>query len=406
MADDCKKRNHGLKIMDRNEKSLLEKEFHGFCRKVKEYKYVCLFGVGKKAEHWGYEFVQEWGTGNITCFSDNNPKMWGKEIIDGLRCVPPTELIQYGKDLFCVIATNEANFKQISEQLEKLGMDHVFLNHAWFRLDEVIGRCLEIKLPKAWGGKNQLGKYQKEIGSDTRIAVYTCILGHYDDLRQPAICDSRCDYYFLGFEEQKNIGIYQWIDISGKLPEGLELKDLTRINRYCKMHPHIFFPQYNYSIYVDGSIQIQTEVARLIQKIGRIGIASYGMPTADDVYEHAASLFYYCNAMGEEHGKEKMRKQLQRYIEEGFPRYFGLTENGVMVREHNNKDCIRVMETWWKEVLNNSRRDQLSFMYAVWKNGFTLQDIGYIDDTFRNGPEFKFCAGHNKEYEGTLKFNR
>ena len=76
-----------------------------------------------------------------------------------------------------------------------------------------------------------------------------------------------------------------------------------------------------------------------------------------------------------------------------------------MVREHHNKDCIRVMETWWDEVLNNSRRDQLSFMYAVWKNGFTAQDLGGIDDTFRNGPEFSVGVRHNK-VNMIKKFNR
>ena len=79
---------------------------------------------------------------------------------------------------------------------------------------------------------------------------------------------------------------------------------------------------------------------------------------------------------------------MKRYVKEGFPRFFGLTENGILVREHNNEDCIRIMDTWWDEVLNYSRRDQLSFMYAIWKNGFIPQDIGYIGDTFRNGPEF------------------
>lgn len=396
MADDCKKRNHGLRIMDRKERALLEKEFHEFCRKVKEYKYVSLFGMGKKAESWGYEFVQEWKGGDIACFSDNNPGTWGKEIVDGIRCVPPTELVRYGSELLCVVAASEANFEQISKQLEKLGIDHVFLNHAWFGLNELVEKYLEIKVPGAWSGSDQfVGEgVLPDIGA--RIAVYTCIVGGYDDLRQPGVCDPQCDYYFLGFEKPENAGVYQWVDISDKLPADLDLNDATRVNRYCKMHPHVFFPQYKYSVYVDGSILIQTEVAHLMQKIGKIGIACYGMPFAEDSYEHASSLCYR-NGKGE--GKERIQRQMQRYAKEGFPRYFGLTENGVLVRAHNHKNCIQVMETWWEEVLNNSRRDQLSFMYAIWKNGFTAQDIGRIDGTFRNGPEFSVSLKHNKQNE-------
>ncbi len=378
-------------------------EFQVFCKKVKEYKYVCLFGIGKKAERWGYDFVREWGGREITCFSDNDPEMWGKEIVDGIKCVSPQELIEYGKELFCVISTSENYYEQISKQLNSMMIDNMLLNNAWLGTEEMIEKCLEIKIPKAWGENNKLGEYNKKIDENLRVAVYTCIIGDYDDLRQPLVQDLRCDYYILSFEKPKKLGVYQWIDISDKVPANL--KDFTRVNRFCKMHPTMFFPQYEYSIYVDGSIQIQTKVAHLIKRTGKIGIASYGATYAKDSYEHASALCVK-KGYGEKMGVERIKEQYQRYVKEGFPYQFGFTENGVMVREHNNKACIQVMETWWEEVLNNSRRDQLSFMYSVWKNGFIPQDIGYIDDTFRNGPEFKCYPKHNKEYDGMARFNR
>lgn len=393
--------------MDKNKSIILKEEFHDFCKKIKSHKYICLFGVGRKAKRWGYKFVQEWGKEKIICFSDNDSSTWGKEIVEGKVCVPPNELAKYGREILCVITTNSSHYLEISRQLNDMKIDSVFLNNEWFGISDLIASCLQIKLPEEWKGGYQLGRFCRDIETGARIAVYTCIVGDYDDLRQPIVYDSKCDYYFLGLGKPKDLNVYQWIDISDKIPEEiLRLKDATRINRYCKIHPHVFFPQHKYSVYIDGSIQIQKEVSHLLKRIGKIGIASYGISSAEDIYEAAAGLFYYCNAMGEENGQEKIKRQIRRYAEEGFPRCFGLTENGVMVREHNNKDCIRVMETWWEEVLNNSRRDQLSFMYAIWKNGFTPQDIGYIDDTFRNGPEFKFCGGHNKEYDGILKFNK
>lgn len=402
MADNSKKRNSDLIIVEKDKMVLLKEEFHSFCKKVKQHKYICLFGIGRMAENWGYDFIRRWGADNIICFSDNNSAMWGKMIIDGIRCVSPNELHRYGTDLFCVVSVNETDYVQISEQLKQLGIDNMRLKHSWLGIDEVMEEHLGISLPKVWEETDKLGRYDKKISPNSRVAIYTCIVDGYDDLRQPLVRDPKCDYFFLGFERPENAGVYQWVDITDKLPGSLDIKDSTRINRYCKMHPHIFFPQYEYSIYVDGLIQIQTEIAHLIRNIGDIGIASYGMPSAGDTYEHASSL---CHRNGKGEGKERIRKQMQRYAKEGFPRYFGLTENGVMVREHNNKSCIQIMETWWEEVLNNSRRDQLSFMYAVWKNGFTAQDLGYVDDTFRNGPEFSVGLKHNKE-NGMKRFNR
>lgn len=57
-------------------------EFNIFRETIGTYKYVSLFGVGQLAESWGYNFVKEWSNNDIVCFSDNNPNMWGKTIID------------------------------------------------------------------------------------------------------------------------------------------------------------------------------------------------------------------------------------------------------------------------------------------------------------------------------------
>ena len=162
MADNSKEWDSGLTIMEKSKKALLKEEFHEFCKKIKEYKYVCLFGIGRMAEGWGYEFVRTWGTDNIVCFSDNNPKMWGKVIVDGIKCVPPNELPRYGKDLFCVVATSEANYLQISEQLKRLGINNMALKHSWLGIDEIIEEHLGIKLPETWKKSNKLGAYDRE----------------------------------------------------------------------------------------------------------------------------------------------------------------------------------------------------------------------------------------------------
>lgn len=46
--------------------------------------------------------------------------MWGKVIIDGLKCISLDGLLKYGRDLFSVVATNEMKYTKISEQLKRL----------------------------------------------------------------------------------------------------------------------------------------------------------------------------------------------------------------------------------------------------------------------------------------------
>ncbi len=68
--------------------------------------------------------------------------------------------------------------------------------------------------------------------------------------------------------------------------------------------------------------------------------------------------------------------QMSAYMREGMPCEYGLPEMGIIAREHNNPICIKIMEEWWDEFIRTkSQRDQLSFMYVIWKNGLKLSDL-------------------------------
>ena len=56
-----------------------------------------------------------------------------------------------------------------------------------------------------------------------------------------------------------------------------------------------------------------------------------------------------------------------KYQKEKFPDNNGLVDNSLIIRKHNEKKNIFLMEEWWKEIKNYSHRDQLSFNYAMWK---------------------------------------
>ena len=45
----------------------------------------------------------------------------------------------------------------------------------------------------------------------------------------------------------------------------------------------------------------------------------------------------------------------------------GLSENSLIVRKHNDLNCINFMNHWYYEIKHYSHRDQLSFNYVLWK---------------------------------------
>jgi len=48
--------------------------------------------------------------------------------------------------------------------------------------------------------------------------------------------------------------------------------------------------------------------------------------------------------------------------------------NSFIIRR-NTPNTKRFNETWWNEVKENSRRDQLSFTYTSWKTGIKFTEL-------------------------------
>ena len=65
----------------------------------------------------------------------------------------------------------------------------------------------------------------------------------------------------------------------------------------------------------------------------------------------------------------------RRYKKEKYPDNNGLIESCLIIRKHNVKECINIMNKWYEEIKLNSHRDQLSFNYIAWKNNIKIKYI-------------------------------
>ena len=214
-----------------------------------------------------------------------------------------------------------------------------------------------------------------------KIAVYTCIFGAYDSVKK-INCKSRfCDYWII--TDRQIDPASGWKIFHVDFPEDIKDASPTIKNRYCKMHPHILFPNYPYSIYMDGSIQIDADIFPLLGRLGAHFIGMYDHYRRDCIYEEAKTVIRTKKAP-----EDIVTLQMQKYHDEGFPEHFGLTEGCIIVRRHNDPVCIRIMEEWWSILLQYAKRDQLGLMYVLWKNGFTRDDIATL--------------GYHYEYEARI----
>ena len=213
------------------------------------------------------------------------------------------------------------------------------------------------------------------------IAVYTSIFGGYDSLADPIYVSDYCDYYAITDQEIPPGSVWKKVDTSG-IP-CFDTMDNYHKSKYCKMFPHILFPDYQYSIWIDGNVQIVADVMPLIKKMGSQLMATFENPKHDCIYTEAKYNIYHNNV-----NPKKMKQQMAEYKNEGFPRQFGMREFSVIVRLHHDKDIIRLMEQWWEQVNHYTMRDQISFPYILWKNDYSIDFIHSLGSNWRWSPRF------------------
>ena len=224
-----------------------------------------------------------------------------------------------------------------------------------------------------------------------KIVVYTCVTGGYDTLKPPKKRPEGVD--FICFTDDDALKCDGWT--MKPMPE--DVKDLSKVKqqRMVKILPHKYLPDYDLSIWVDGSVEVKDDVKDFLRDIAYSGHSVF-------IPEHPARKCIYKEADAVKALKKDTTdmpdKQMKKYKEEGFPVNFGLVQSNIMVRWHNNEDCIELMEAWAKEVRELSHRDQLSFNYAVWKTKSTC--FKAIDKKTCNSKYFLWNAKHIKKKLG------
>ena len=233
---------------------------------------------------------------------------------------------------------------------------------------------------------NDLSEVEYICDSDpenNRIAIYTAIFGGYDELKEPEYIAPNCDYFIFTDRQIPVNSVWTKIDYSNIT----EMKgmDAYHLSKYVKIFPNLFFSNYEYSIWVDGTTTIMADLYPFIDRMKENVIGMFDNPVHDCIYTEAAFLLYY-NRVDE----TVINKQIKYYREEGYPEHNGMFECTIIVRKHNDNNCVRIMREWWKQIEAFSMRDQISFPYVLWKE--KLNDVVTV-------------LGPNRNFNARLCFN-
>jgi hypothetical protein len=213
------------------------------------------------------------------------------------------------------------------------------------------------------------------------MILYSAVFGGYDTLK-PAIVPSVC-----------------LTDGTVKKAEGWTLRKVPilpdlgsqKMSRHCKLFPWEYFPDTDCSIYYDGNIQLVKDPREAaLQWLGPHDVATFKHPERSCVYDEATICVKICKEVD----PLVVCTQMEKYLEEGFPKNFGLSACGVLVREHTEL-LKEFSQLWWEELQAHSKRDQLSFDYARWK--LDLQCGTIPGDILKNTSLYFFRSKHRRQ---------
>ena len=369
-----------------NMKKLIEKA-------KKECWKVCIYGLGLIGANCGTEFVEYLGF-TPDYYADRCKDTLEEFQVDFTKKIFLDELLAYIDDILVFLFIGNKYIKEACEMFEKHSNIHIV---TWMELidcDEIIKKYFGISelvhsIPKKEKSENK----KRRINETCRIAIYTCITGGYDELTEPMYVERNCDYFLItdnAFGEiDESESVYKKINVLDVVPK--QLTSPKEQNRYCKSHGYEIFKDYDYSIYVDGNLQITGRIVDFVELVGEKGLALHKNTWAKDPYHEAISLSVRLRIK-----KDEAEKTMREFVKEGVPRDIGMTECGVIVCENNNSTAKKILSEWFEYYKRGEiKRDQIYMYYTLWKNKIDIEEICTLPGSVINNGYFKVIKLHS-----------
>lgn len=209
--------------------------------------------------------------------------------------------------------------------------------------------------------------------------IYTAIFGGKDCLREPLCVPTGFD--FVCFTDDTSLISSVWKIYIVDPP----FQDPVRCARQYKILAHKFLSKYETSVWIDGNMVVVGDVNRALQEylngnaiavynhaflkkriLGLFWVVDHSF-ARDCVYDEAVDLIRRTESGTYMDDPVVILRQMDRYRNTGYPSHNGLVSTMVLYRRHLDPKVVSLMEYWWNEVSQGSRRDQLSFNYSAWK---------------------------------------
>ncbi len=208
-----------------------------------------------------------------------------------------------------------------------------------------------------------------------RVAFYTCIFGGFDRLKEPIYKSvlNEADLFIVTDNENIKSSSYQVI-------KQQIMYDSPRMTaRYVKTHPE----EYNLE-----------SVEPLIEEVKSYDLMAFKHHKRNCIYQEARECARYMID-----DVSKIKAQIKKYKEEGYPKENGLFETGFLYRNLKKNIIVDLNKEWWNEIQKFSNRDQISLPFLIDKLEIYA---GYFKGNKRQNSYVKLST-HSKGQEPVIK---
>jgi len=208
-----------------------------------------------------------------------------------------------------------------------------------------------------------------------KVVVYTSIIGGIDKLC--SVMPGSSDVEHIAFVDAKKREVGLW----GKSPPTIMPKtgnvtapatweqrivkpkwDARRTARHYKAVPHLYLPDADIWIWVDGNVRLRMHPLKLIERHMKGSLTTFKHWDRRCLYAEAS----FC-AKAHKDARTILQAQAKRYRKAGMPSNWGLAATRVVIRR-NTQEIRDLNESWWAEIKRGSVRDQVSLPYVCWKH--------------------------------------
>jgi asparagine synthase (glutamine-hydrolysing) len=200
------------------------------------------------------------------------------------------------------------------------------------------------------------------VGARQRLVVYTALIGAKEALANPlahlppgANTDLDLDFVCITDNADLRSPVWRFMSIGARhLPP-------ERLSRRPKALPHEYFPDAEFSLYVDNTVSFKRlPQASDLHTEGPLLFRAFQHGTRHNPGEEATAV-----AMLGYDDTEVICRQLDFYAAlRPLPSITPLTTATVLLRQHHAPAVRRFGVLWWESILAFSKRDQLSFDFA------------------------------------------